>query len=310
MTKKKLLNLSGLVLVTTLIFSPCQCMEKEEESSFSTLPNEMIVAVQKWFAQTPSSHVAERRFNKDSDKDMCIRNTLALVCKAWHEKVIEFTDYIRFPDVIRPLLIDSMTSGCIQIPQIFQNIIRLDANNTIPFRNDIVQDILNFPYLRTLTINFSNTVQDDLVSQLTRLETLKLVSNGQITDKALTPLTDLKRLKLCNQDKVTNIPFQHLKNLERLYLKGCFVVTSSSLSALTRLQTFRLKGTYTKYGVQDEDLANPITLRRLGVYVLSETSLADLVVLPKLTHLTLDGTITISEQAQALYKGETILRYR
>ena len=297
---RKLKSLSLLSIISQLIFYPCYSMEEQEKSSLHTLPNEMIFRV---YENIPK--VLLPNIWSHPESSMPIQNTISLVCRAWRERVVGLIDCISFPKKLGPCLLDSMENGGIRIPEIFQRIgiKRLNANGVIPFSKGIICDILNLEYLKSLTISFSNTVKDDLLSKLTNLETLKLISNVQITDQGLMPLTGLKSLTLSGQDKITKAAFQNFANLERLHLHGVYVVTAFSLLQLTALTKLSLKGSYS-YVKQDEELTDPLNLKRLGIYNQSQITIADLAVLPCLKYLVLEGDIVISQQALHPFEGK------
>jgi|GEM_PF-2752849 len=289
---KKLASLSLFVLINILIFYPCQGTEDQEETSLHTLPNEMILSV---YERLPEI-ILKTTYPY---KSVNIRNTLALVCHAWHEKAVELTDCISSPTSINLLYMSDGKEYSRGIPKVFTNLTRLNLNNNTVINPSTVEDILSFN-LRVLSVTFNNTLNNHLVSQLTTLETLKLVSNLQITDEALKPLTNLERLKLCNQDKVTSGALQNLTNLTKLHLQGPYIITAPSLSLLTKLQKLSLKGGYT-WVEEDKDLEIPVLV---GVYGLPKINFADLVTLSNLTSLTLEGNIATSRQALTLFEGK------
>lgn len=289
---KKLASLSLFVLINILISYPCQGMEDQEETSLHTLPNEMILSV---YERLPEI-ILKTTYPY---KKVNIRNTLALVCRAWHEKAVELTDCISSPTSISLLYMSDGTDYSRGIPKVFTNLTRLNLNNNTVINPSIVEDILSFN-LRVLSVTFNNTLNNHLVSRLTTLETLKLVSNLQITDEALKPLKNLETLKLYNQDKVTSGALQNLTNLTKLHLQGPYIITAPSLLPLTKLQKLSLKGGYT-WVEEDKDLEIPVLV---GIYGLPKINFADLATLPNLTSLTLGGNIATSRQALTLFKGK------
>lgn len=300
MTIRKLRGISLLAIISQWVLYPCHGMEERQEIPLQTLPNEMLLAV---YDYIPPMLLYTTRF--EPERAMSLQNTISLVCRGWRERVMGFIDCISFPEKLGPCLLDAMENGGIRIPQIFQGLYieRLNANGVISFSEKIVCDILNLKNLRVLSIMFSNTVRDDLLSKLTNLDTLKLISNLQITDKALMSLTGLKSLTLSGQDKITKAAFQNFANLERLHLHGVYVVTASSLFQLTALTKLSLKGSYS-YVEQDEELTDPLNLKRLGIYNQSQITIADLAVLPCLKYLILEGDIVISQQALHPFEGK------